>query len=532
MGSATSNRRKVVIVGLDGATFDLIDPWAKEGRLPTLKRLMEEGSRGALRSTFPPLTYPAWSTFMTGRNPGKHGIFDFTERIPGENRIRFVNASFRRSDSFWRLLSREGRRVCSISLPVTYPPEPINGVMISGFDAPGVGSKADGRSVHPGGLLEELREAVGDYIIASDIGPLMKNGLIGESIKRIHETIDRKAATALYLLKKEPWDCFMMLFGETDLGAHYFWKYADEASPLYTRMGDERLSRALFDIYRKMDDNLARIMEEAPKEAVLMVMSDHGFGGASTRIFHLNRWLAEKGFLRFDSRAFTIKKRLLEGAKSLGLKFLPPSVKREMMRSLKGVADSIESSIRFSGVDWGDTRVYSEESPHYPSLWVNLEGREPEGIVTPGAEYERIRREVRDALLDWKDPETGAGLVSDVYFREEIYKGPYVSLAPDILFETACPGGYSYQSRSSQKGRGSKVCYSVDPKDPDSIDFFLNRSGSHRRNGIFIVAGEGIRKVLELEGLGIEDCAPTILYLNGVETPTDMDGRVIDEIFE
>src|SRR5689334_13033273 len=134
----------VFIIGWDGATFDLIRPWVAQGKLPHIARLMETGAHGSLRSNLPPMTFPAWSSFMTGKNPGKHGIFDFTRPRPGRYELEFVNGGHRRAASFWQILTRAGRKVVSISVPCTFPPEAVDGVMISGFDAPGL----EGRGAH------------------------------------------------------------------------------------------------------------------------------------------------------------------------------------------------------------------------------------------------------------------------------------------------------------------------------------------------------------------------------------------------
>ena len=141
---------RVLVIGLDGATFDLIEPWKEE--LPNLAGLMEGGAWGRLRSTVPPVTFPAWTSLATGTNPGRHGIFDFTQRVPGAYRVEFVNATFRRQPSVWRHLSKAGRRVGVMGLPAAYPPEAVNGFFISGFDSP-VATGIDRSFVHPPKLL-------------------------------------------------------------------------------------------------------------------------------------------------------------------------------------------------------------------------------------------------------------------------------------------------------------------------------------------------------------------------------------------
>ena len=158
--------RRLLIIGLDGATFDLIRPWAEDGKLPNLKGLLDKGSYGSLASTIPPMTFPSWNTFMTGMNPGKHGIYDFTERKRGTFEIQLINSLHRRCKTIWKVLSDAGKRVGVVGLPVCYPPEPLNGVMISGFDAPV--AVANEKVMYPPELYKEIKEAIGGYVISAD----------------------------------------------------------------------------------------------------------------------------------------------------------------------------------------------------------------------------------------------------------------------------------------------------------------------------------------------------------------------------
>src|SRR5215510_5464616 len=150
----------LLVIGLDGATLDLVRPWVAAGRLPVLADLMARGAWGPLRSTIPAATFPAWTSLVTGVNPGRHGVLDFTERVPGTHRVRFVNGSYRRAPALWTRLTRAGRRVAVVTVPATYPPEPVAGVMVSGFDSP-LAAAADGSFVHPRSFYPELRRLVG-----------------------------------------------------------------------------------------------------------------------------------------------------------------------------------------------------------------------------------------------------------------------------------------------------------------------------------------------------------------------------------
>ena len=521
---------RVLIFGIDGGTFDIILPFVQEGKLPHIQYLMENGSHGYLETTFPPMTFPAWTSYMTGVNPGKHGIFDFTERIPGTYMIRFINAKARKVKTIWRLVSETNKRVGVMAVPVTYPPEEVNGFMISGFDAPGVDALGDIHSMYPPELLYELKEHVGDYIISSNIIKEIDAGRADLAIDIVLKTIGRKAETAKYLFQKEPWDLFMVLFGESDLVGHHYWKYTDLRSPFHEANGNEKCRKAVEWVYQKIDRTIGEFMELAPSDTTILLMSDHGFGGSGDHILYLNQWLKSEGFLKFKRKSDRLSEYLsikpLMFAKRYGIKYLPTKVKQHVFRKRTGIANNMESWLRFSKIDWEQTLAYSEETPYYPTIWLNLKGREPEGIISVD-EREAILERIINALYRWKDPFTDEMVVRTVYRREEIYHGLYVERAPDLIIDYNEPGGFSYLSRPSYTSKDGVVIRKLTKKEMESARF-QSKSGSHRNHGIFIAHGNRIKSGHPLKGVDILDLAPTILHLLGLPVPSEMDGQVIE----
>jgi predicted AlkP superfamily phosphohydrolase/phosphomutase len=518
-------------LGLDGGTFDLIRPWVKEGRLPHLGRLLDSGSHAELASTLPPMTPPGWTSFMTGMNPGKHGIFDFTERESGRYAVKIVNATDRQARTIWSLMSQAGKRVASIGVPLTYPPEPVNGVMISGFDSPVL----DRRIMQPPELFEELEKAVGGYPVSPDFARHVVRGDLKRAVEIICETMDQKAKAVEYLLKREVWDCFMLVFGETDACIHYFWGYHDLSSPHRPPGADPGVD-PIRTVYEKVDEILGRLLPLLPQDAGILLVSDHGTGGAGRKMVYLNRWLEAEGLLAFRSGSGrgpfrAMQWRLLEEARSWARAVLPqPMVKRLRYRS--GLGARLESNQRFSGLDWKRTTVYSDETPHYPNVWINLKGREPQGIVNPGEEYEAVRERVLERLYEWRDPETRRPLIKRVFKREEVYHGPCLEKAPDLLLRWSLDGDYSYLNGSSLMASGKHPVVPIRPHGLGRSKSMLNRSGSHRENGIFLMSGEGVRNGYHLSKADITDVAPTLLYWLGLPVPADMDGHVLIESFE
>ena len=521
--------RRLLIIALDGATFDLIDPWSAQGKLPHISALMKQGLRANLESTIPPMTFPAWSSFMTGMNSGKHGIYDFTRRVPGHYHLEFVSARSRKSPTLWKLLSDGGKRVGVMALPTTYPPEPVNGFMISGFDSP-VSTGTDPSFIYPRSLFGEIKERVGPYKITDFQQFRMGKRWHEKALKKIRETLQHKAAIAAYLLDKEPWDCFMVLFGESDTVCHHFWMFHDPDSPRRPRKFKQEFEEAILSIYQRLDTIVGQLISQVHPGMAVMLLSDHGFGGAGDKVVYLNRWLERDGFLKFRRGA----QAGVWGASALraaSVKLLPLRLQESLLRKGARAANALLSQTQIGAIDWGRTRAFSTEMNTLPAIWINLRGREPNGIVAPGIEYETLREELIGALPRFLNPETGQKVVGRAYRREELYHGPYMNQAPDLVLELGLDNGYTYTCLSSC-GRRGRIPMRVLKANERAGAKGQSMNGSHRRQGIFLFAhGQRPRKG-RLSDLSIMDMAPTILAFLGLPVPPNMDGRVILEIAE
>lgn len=525
---------RVFIVGWDGATFDLIEPWVAEGKLPNIAAAMKNGVHGELRSTLPPMTFPAWSSFMTGKNPAKHGIYDFTRQRPGSYDLEFVNGGQRKAPSFWKILSDAGRKVISISLPCTYPPEKVDGVMLSGFDAAGLGgssSKLDARGMHPPEMFDELEQAVGGHPIGSFPVAEINAGDPEAAVKKILDVIVRKAATAKYLIGKYDWDCAMILFGESDGAGHHFWKYCDGRSPQFAAE-PASMRDSILRVYQELDRQLGELRELLPLDTTLLMMSDHGFGGVSSTALFPNCWLREQGMLQFRGGFSRWLSRRLDALKLRAVAKLPNAVQKFLSRFARKQLGGIEARVRYGIIDWAGTKAFFEENPYYPCLRINLKGRQPQGVVEPGTEYEALRTELIERLHAWRHPETGAPIVERAYRREEVYSGPHLDEAADIVVHWAAHKGYTYAFKVSSKSKRLAWLEELDPSRPENFAFFTGKSGSHRDDGIFLAEGPGVQAGKTLDGASIIDVAPTILHLLGVPVPEDMDGRALVEILD
>lgn len=518
---------RVLIIGLDGGTFDLIKPWVNEGKLPTIASLMHSGTHGYLQTTIPPMTFPAWNAFMTGKNPGKHGVFDFTERKQGTYELEIKNALNRKSETIWKIASRYGKKCAVIGVPVTYPPEEINGIMISGFDAP----YSDERIMYPKELFFELKENVGQYLTTDNFVKPLRAGLINKAVETMRSVINRKAATAKYLLGREAWDVFMIVFGETDSAIHHFWKYHDENSPQRNKNFKNNFGfDPVYEIYNRVDKNIKEIIEMVQEETIIILMSDHGAGGTGDKVVYLNRFLEANGLLKFKDismRSYFHTK--IDRLKSSLKILLPKEWLKHIRFTPKGMGLKWESKLRFSSIDWKYTKVYAEETPYYPNLIVNLKGREPDGVIDKH-EYQKLVSKTIGLLSEWTDPETGNKLIKKAYKREDLYHGDYTDKAPDIIISWNLDNGFSYMngpSFASSKG----ISVERLEKKIFGKDYMLNRSGSHRDEGIFVIAGRIIKTGVCIDNAEIIDLAPTILYLLDIPIPKDMDGKVLQDCF-
>lgn len=527
---AAARQHKVVIIGWDGATWDLIDPWIAEGKLPNIAKFRSGGTSGKLRSTDPPFTFPAWTSFLTGKNPGRHGVFDFTERIPGTKKIQFVNARRVRSQTCWRILSDSGKRVCCMGVPVSYPPEKVNGILICGFDAPGAASEADESSVYPPEALAEINAAVGQYVTSANIMQLMNDDRHEEALDEILRVMDQKGRTARYLLQREAWDVFMILWGESDLIGHHFWRFCDPQSPLYTPSKSEKVRQAIYLVYKKLDDWLPQLLEECHETTVKIICSDHGFGGSGDRIIYMNKWLADNGYLSFQGNGNAqggIGFKLINFAKLWGLRVLPPKVKAWVFRKQQGIANKMESYLRFGGIDWERTRAFSEELPYLQTIWINVKGREEGGTVEPGEQYDQLIAEITKKLYDWRDPDTGGKVVEVVQHRRDIYNGDWVERSPDLIVRTTYPGNYAYQGKSSRHSNPQAPIERLRIDAPGSMKFYAAKSGTHRDYGVYLAQGPMVPAGRQLDGARLWDVMPTLFYLLGQPVPSDMDGKIL-----
>lgn len=513
---------KVVVISLDGMTLDVIEPLIKMGRMPNFEKLAHEGVMGKLRSTIPPVTLPVFPTFTTGVNSGVHGVFDLRRRE--ENSYKSVPVTIMESPvpKLWQIISSHGKRVCVGNVPGSYPPDEVSGCMISGKLTPTYESEF----TWPKGLKTELEEKGIPHKFFAGAKYTDRNK--ETFLQNAHELVKRYRDIALYLIKEKEWDYFQFAFNAPDGVQHWYWKHMDENHPAHDPNVPERYRDAIFSVYERLDEAVGSIVREARnkykgEQVNVILFSDHGFGPLLGNI-NMNKYLLDRGFLKLRSSPLTWLKGLalrlgwngrnvVRVLDFLGLTKKKIAVpKRERDRKLLHWAEDLLKStfIGMQDVDWSRTAAYS--SGHWGQIFLNVEGREPQGIVKKGEEYTDLRSQVIEALCELKDP-TGDELITETYTWEEIYSGDRMESAPDIVFFAQ---GGKYVTHGQ---------FNFAVKDVIS-EPLAGKSGSHRRIGFYMMSGPAVKNVASPPILDILDLSPTVLYLLGLPVPQHMEGKI------
>lgn len=516
------SENRVFILGLDGATFDIINQMLDGGELPNLKRLTEMGSSGLLNSTLLPHSPPAWTSFATGRNPGKHGIIGFTRMRENKYGLQLVNGNDNPCSTIWEELSAQGKNVIVMNIPMTYPPKPVNGILISGLDAP----STDVDFTYPSTLKQEILKIVPDYKINLHLGGYLHNDkrkIMG--LRIIHDHIETQRKTVMYLMEKYPWDLFAVRFNSPDNVQHQYWAYMDKGHPEHDAKTDAKLRMAIFDVYRKLDAIVGEICKGLDlNSSTLIIMSDHGAGPRLGKSLFVNEWLHSIGLLErvggekrnslkriADDMRFLIKGKAL----SFLLRTIPPDIKSKLAGVIPWLASTTARYLRFSGLDWAKTIAFMGE---VEGVRINLKDKYPQGTVSKG-EYESIRGTIIAEAKSLTDLETGRRVFKGVYRREEVFDGPCTPNLPDIIIK---PDDEYHLSpkffRRKKKSPGNCLAYD---------DHWRKISGSHRQHGVLIMAGPHVRENVRVEGADIMDIFPTVFYLLGAVQSPDLDGKVL-----
>ncbi|HUB67753.1 MAG TPA: alkaline phosphatase family protein [Candidatus Methylacidiphilales bacterium] len=522
-----NSKPQIIIIGLDAAVLTLVEPWVAEGKLPHLAALIKNGISGTLESVIPPLTPAAWTSFMTGKNPGKHGIYNFMEHQPDGYGLLFTSGANRRAETLWKIANQAGLTVGVMNTPFTYPPEKLNGFQISGLDTPSPASAF----IHPPELRKEIEE---------NLGPLKLDlrylGFMTNFEKRAQVLDELKASDAqwrrlaLYLLDKHPQDIMMFTFMSIDTIQHYFWHYMDKNHFYHDAEGAVLFQNAILECYQRLDATVGEIVQRLDDQATVLVVSDHGQAAVSDRTLCINRILAQSGLLVCKPAPFwkTLLERIVSPAYNFLRSKLTSAQKVAIARIFPKMRDSVDSMVTsYSNIDWSKTKAFCHEAwATPPSVSINLKGVKPQGIVEP-ADYEKVMKDVVAALQTVKDPRTNQPVIQKIYRRDEIYSGPFTDRAPDLTLEWW--GESPFNTKPSLGSEAGEPPLKIEKPHPLRMSEWC---GNHVLHGILVGRGPRLRSGVSCSGARLIDLAPTILALLGLPIPSDMDGRVLAEILD
>ncbi|HKG21641.1 MAG TPA: alkaline phosphatase family protein [Blastocatellia bacterium] len=465
-------KKRVMVIGLDCATPQLVfERWRND--LPNLRSLMEAGIWGKLRSSDPPITVPAWMSMMTSKDPGRLGFYGLRNRVDySYEKMATANSTFVKEPTVWDILSERGKRVILIGVPQTYPPRPVNGEMVTCFLTP----STDKQFTYPASFKEEVQRVTGGYILDA-VGFRVDEDEKDRVLKTIYEMTEKRFKLARHMVEtRADWDFFMMVEMGPDRIHHMFWKYTDPEHPKY--VPGNKYEESIHDYYKFVDAQIGDLLAMAGEETAVLVVSDHGARGMVGGIC-FNEWLMREGYLVLKNRPE---------------KAVP---------------------VEQCDVDWSRTRAWGSGG-YYARLMINVKGREPQGIVEPGEEYERVRTGLVEKLAALRDHK-GEPMHTFAVRPEDVYR-EVRGVPPDL---------FVYFGNLSWRSVGS-----VWPSEPDSVYTFENDTGpddaNHDWHGIFIMRDGAGNGSLEGQGMNLKDVAPTVLSLLGEEVPGDMEGKVIN----
>jgi len=495
--------KRVIFIGIDGAALGLVKPWMDQGLLPNLSRLAGSGIMAPLRTVVPPMTATGWVSLSTGKNPGKHGVFDFYKIAGYEKKV--ISSKDIHARHFWQIASSAGKKVIVVNPPVSYPPDEVNGYFIGGMLTPSYQSEY----TYPPSLKQELKAR--GYSIGVELDPglrsnfarsfvLDRNKKSREKLIKVFNGIDETRIKVIEsLAERIAWDLIYVMFEGTDRLEHYYW--ADD---------DFYVIR---EHYQKVDELIGRLMKLDDSNTVFVIGSDHGFEGIDRKFF-INNFLEHHGLLT-PAKEASQKNNMLKMSRNIALALAKLGIPVQKALTLPFVFRFYRGLYK-TFIDWDKTKafMFNETSR---GIWINLKGRQSKGTVDK-SEYNKVRDLIIDELNRLSDPRTGLKIVS-AYRREEVFSGVHTHNAPDILLVTH--NGYSVEPVIKQNsGALAKDAFS-EPVSPGE------RNADHAMDGLFIMSGSGMSPKEMKPYVHITDIAPTILSLMGLSYPKDMDGKPV-----
>jgi predicted AlkP superfamily phosphohydrolase/phosphomutase len=490
--------RKAAVIGLDGSAWHLLDPLIESGAMPRLGALIERGSKGVLESTVPASTPPAWTSAVTGVNPGRHGIYGFQAGTAQDDRQPLVHSGMIKTSTIWDMANSQNATVGVYNLPLSYPPQPLNKWMISGMMTPGMGKQPEG-FVYPKELEPKILSWVPDYVVEMSANweqdwrdPTLANTALS-SLKQRKLVMEK-------LLAEDPVDVLFAVLETPDRLQHVYYRYMDPGDELYDTEDAKRIRPTIEKCFVAMDDIVGVVDDFAGSEGGVIVCSDHGFTAWEVSV-HVNALLAEWGLLTMKGSAKALQSGVAQKVIPVARRVLPTKLRRGAKKRTLGA------------VDWANTKAFA--APNYlQGVFVNVKGRERFGIV-PESEVEAIKDELVKRFTELEAPD-GSPVTDHVMKSQDVFGGEPVPGAPDVM---PVLRNHRYELDDEVHHREAFTDLSHLPR------------GVHHPDGMVVVAGGGAKASGTIRG-SIMDVAPTLLYMADLAVPEGLDGKVLTDAFD
>jgi len=497
--------RRVLIIGLDGATFDVINPLMEEGWMPCLKRLIEKGAYGLLKSTVPPISAPAWLSLATGLKPEKTLVYDFGYRKDKRNyKLQSSSSSDYAGRAIWDYLGKAGKQVGILNYPMCIPPYEVNGFMSAGIWA-----SQDGEFTFPPDLKQELNKAAdGKYELTVDYHKIRyeDTGLFLDDLQKV---LAKKLRAATYLLKEKQWDFFWLVISETDWLQHIMWRHIDESHPLYEGQNSKKLYQRFKKLWGLIDEAIGEFCGIVGEKTNLVILSDHGFG-PNDEVFKLNVWLEREGYLLWRKRQNKALNRIKATVCAFGKATAEGIKLHKLVPKLYGWGRATKDKLIERIIDRIDLeRSIAFDPGHsmpFGGIYIN------DRIIHTPQNKEELIKEIAQKLCSWGNRNNAK---VEIWQRNNL-PGDEANTGPDLMvsindWRCVMPKGH------------------LDGEIFERRPYSSRHTGSHRMNGIFIAAGPDIQRCA-IDKVCIYDIAPTILYLFDQPIPTNIDGQVFKDI--
>jgi len=501
---------RILILALDMGDGKLIRRWSSQGRLPNFSKLIKTGLWTNLETPTRVLHTSGWPTFATGASPGAHGVYYPYQPKPGKQMASHIERDQYGVPTFWKTASDQGARTVVYDIPETFPDTGLKGKAVYDW---GTWAWYGTPAAQPAGLILDLKKKFGPYPLGMEAKRLgLRIPETDDLERRLIESVGYKFRTLDWLLDQEEWDLAAVGFGETHPAGHYLWP-ADAGS--ITDSNESGFAR-LYHIYQAIDRNLGplcgRVLEGG---TALMILSGDGVRANHVACHLLGSVLEKLGYLAgfggTNDQAQSAKPKSLLGR---ARRMMPSGTRRWVADHLPWwLRDRLGSQAAAAEIDWSKTKAFTLPTDLEGCIRINVKGREPEGIVEPGTEYDGLCKSIAADLRALVNPATGKRAVREVFIRNQVFPGRRQEFLPDLVV--------SWEDEAPIEALASPRAGEVTGTNPD------RRTGTHSPEAFLLSVGAGIAPGLE-SSARLVDVAPTALKLIGLKPGKEMEGRAID----